>query len=166
LATTTIELTLPSGWRPRPYQKDLWVYLERGGKRADVAAHRRWGKDEVALHWTALQTINRPGLYWHMLPEAGQGRRAVCAGSPRNLSVAAPHIEMPELAERPCRLDTLPASPTLSDLEISYAQRGADLVACEAARKLAVDTFEAQSALTKKMSKPVRRWWIGSSRND
>lgn len=74
---TTINLRLPRTWSPRPYQKDLWVYLENGGKRADVAAHRRWGKDEVALHWTAQQTVNRPGLYWHMLPEAGQGRRAV-----------------------------------------------------------------------------------------
>lgn len=91
---------------------------------------------------------------------------ASCAGSPRTLTVVAPHIEMPELAERPCRLDTLPASPTLSDLEVSYAQRGADLVACEAARKLAVDTFEAQSALAEKMSEPVRRWRTSSSRND
>ena len=162
MATTTIELTLPSGWTPRPYQKDLWVYLERGGKRADVAAHRRWGKDEVALHWTALQTVIRPGLYWHMLPEAGQGRRAVCAGSPRNLPAANPHIEMPEVAGRPCRLDTLPASPTLSDLEISYTARGANVVACDAARKLAVETFAAQIKLGETMSKPSDASWLSA----
>lgn len=72
-----IELKLPHGWRPRPYQKALWEYLERGGLRADVAAHRRWGKDEVALHWAATQAWKRPGLYWHMLPETGQGRKAI-----------------------------------------------------------------------------------------
>lgn len=157
---TTINLRLPSSWSPRPYQKDLWVYLENGGKRADVAAHRRWGKDEVALHWTAQQTVNRPGLYWHMLPEAGQGRRAVCAGSPRSLAVATPYIEMPEIAARPCRLDVLPPSPTISDLEISYVARGSDLVACDAARQLAVATFEAQRSLTGAASDTPKRSWL------
>jgi hypothetical protein len=55
----------------------LWRYLQEGGLRADVAAHRRWGKDEVALHWTATQAVARPGIYWHLLPEASQGRKAI-----------------------------------------------------------------------------------------
>jgi len=67
---------------------------------------------------------------------------------------------MPEVATRSCRLDTLPASPSISDLEISYAARGADLVACEAARKLAVQTFEAQDALLDTMASQPRRSWI------
>lgn len=71
-----------------------------------------------------------------------------CAGSPRRLAAATPHIDMPDIAARPCRLDVLPSSPTVSDLEISYVARGADLVACDAARKLAVETFEAQRLLT------------------
>lgn len=68
---------IPNRWRPRPYQRKLIYYLQNGGLRADVAAHRRWGKDEVALHWTATQVSERVGLYWHMLPEAGQGRKAI-----------------------------------------------------------------------------------------
>lgn len=68
---------IPNRWRPRPYQRKLIYYLQNGGLRADVAAHRRWGKDEVALHWTATQVSERIGLYWHMLPEAGQGRKAI-----------------------------------------------------------------------------------------
>ena len=48
------KLRLPARWDPRPYQLDLYDYLVDGGKRADVVAHRRWGKDEVALHWAAL----------------------------------------------------------------------------------------------------------------
>jgi phage terminase large subunit len=71
------ETNLPSGWEPRDYQKPLWRYLEAGGTRADVVAHRRWGKDEVALHWAAIRAHRRPGVYWHLLPEASQGRKAI-----------------------------------------------------------------------------------------
>ena len=68
---------MPDGWEPREYQKPLIRYLQAGGKRADVVAHRRWGKDEVALHWTATQIARKPGTYWHLLPEASQGRKAI-----------------------------------------------------------------------------------------
>ena len=70
-------IKLPNGWRPRPYQLPLWSYFERGGKRADVAAHRRWGKDDVALHLAAVSAFQRVGTYWHMLPEATQARKAI-----------------------------------------------------------------------------------------
>jgi len=64
-------------WRPRPYQLPLWTYLMAGGLRADVAAHRRWGKDDVALNWAFQAAKTRPGGYWHMLPEASQARKAI-----------------------------------------------------------------------------------------
>lgn len=64
-------------WRPRPYQLPLWNHLLAGGLRADVAAHRRWGKDDVALNWAFEAAMKRPGVYWHMLPEASQGRKAI-----------------------------------------------------------------------------------------
>ncbi len=70
-------MQLPLGWQPRPYQVGLWEYLLRGGTRADVVAHRRWGKDEVALHWAAARAATKPGSYWHLLPEAEQGRKAI-----------------------------------------------------------------------------------------
>lgn len=68
---------LPNGWAPRSYQLPLWSYLENGGKRADVAAHRRWGKDDVSLHWEAIAAHQRVGTYWHMLPEAAQAKKAI-----------------------------------------------------------------------------------------
>jgi phage terminase large subunit len=71
------EAEVPGGWEPRRYQRSLWRYLEGGGKRADVVAHRRWGKDEVALNWAAIRAVRRPGAYWHLLPEASQGRKAI-----------------------------------------------------------------------------------------
>jgi hypothetical protein len=64
-------------WRPRAYQQRLWDYLVAGGLRADVAAHRRWGKDDVALNWAFKAAQARRGNYWHMLPEASQARKAI-----------------------------------------------------------------------------------------
>lgn len=72
---TTIRL--PNGWDPRSYQMPLWQYLENGGLRASFCAHRRSGKDDVALHWTACSMIDRVGTYWHMLPQASQARKAI-----------------------------------------------------------------------------------------
>lgn len=39
--------------------------------------HRRSGKDDVALHWTATQAIQKPATYWHLLPQSNQARKAV-----------------------------------------------------------------------------------------
>jgi hypothetical protein len=64
-------------WRPRTYQLPLWDYLQGGGLRADIAAHRRWGKDDVALNWAFEASKLRRGTYWHLLPEAAQARKAI-----------------------------------------------------------------------------------------
>lgn len=65
------------GWKPRPDQMPFWTYLENGGTRADICAHRRWGKDDLALHSAAVKAHVRIGTYWHMLPEASQARKAI-----------------------------------------------------------------------------------------
>lgn len=73
-----ISCPLPAyGWMPREDQMPLWSYLEGGGLRAVEVAHRRWGKDEVALHFTACASQQRIGGYWHMLPQFNQCRKAV-----------------------------------------------------------------------------------------
>lgn len=72
-----VEVTLPNNWQPRPHQRKLWDYLEAGGKRAVEIAHRRWGKDDVALHRTAVAAFETVGNYWHMLPLANQARKAI-----------------------------------------------------------------------------------------
>jgi hypothetical protein len=51
--------------------------MENGGKRLVEVWHRRAGKDDLALHWTAVDAIQNPGNYWHMLPEFSHGRRAL-----------------------------------------------------------------------------------------
>jgi hypothetical protein len=62
---------------PRSYQRPLWDYLEQGGKRAIEIAHRRWGKDDVVLHRTAIAAHERVAGYWHCLPEYEQARKAI-----------------------------------------------------------------------------------------
>jgi phage terminase large subunit len=91
------QITLPhSGWRPRPYQRPLWDYLERGGKRAIEIAHRRWGKDDLILHRTAIAAHERPASYWHMLPLQTQARKAIWSAvnphtGKRRIDEAFPH---------------------------------------------------------------------------
>ena len=71
---------------------------------------------------------------------------ASCAGSPP-MSVAPPRLVLPLAARTPCRLDRLPDAPTLADLESSYMARGQALAECDAARRVAVETLEAEHAL-------------------
>ena len=79
---------------------------------------------------------------------------ARCAVSPPR-SAPPPRLALPAEATTPCRLDRLPDRPTLADLEASYMARGADLVACDAARRLAVETLAAEHALQE-------RWRLAS----
>lgn len=60
---------------------------------------------------------------------------------------AAPRVDMPAEASRPCDLYRLPPAPTQADLEVGYATRGAQILACDAARRLAVQTHEAEHEL-------------------
>jgi len=62
---------------------NLWTYLERGGKRAVAIWHRRAGKDLTALNWCVCAMVERPGLYWHLLPTYNQGRKIVWDGMDR-----------------------------------------------------------------------------------
>jgi phage terminase large subunit len=72
----TIEL--PNNWQPRRYQFPLWDALQnKGKKRAIEIAHRRWGKDDVILHHTAIEAHKRVATYWHCLPEYAQARKAI-----------------------------------------------------------------------------------------
>lgn len=70
-------INIPHNWKPRYYQRPSWDYMERGGKRLVSCWHRRGGKDDLALHFTAVSSIQQPGNYWHMLPEFSHGRRAL-----------------------------------------------------------------------------------------
>ena len=73
-----MKIQVPAGgWKPRPAQLPLWSYMENGGKTAVAVWHRRYGKDELALRYASVAMVERPGTYWHMLPEATQARKAI-----------------------------------------------------------------------------------------
>lgn len=90
-------IELPNGWQPRRYQFPLWDALQnKGYKRAIEIAHRRWGKDDVALHHTAIAAHQRIGSYWHCLPEYAQARKAIWTAvnshtGKRRIDEAFPH---------------------------------------------------------------------------
>jgi len=89
-----------NGWRPRGLPDQALAFLEKGGKRAVAISRRRAGKHEVCLHWSAIAAHLRVGVYWHMLPETNQERKAVWdavnprSGQPR-INEAFPR-ELPE----------------------------------------------------------------------
>ena len=74
---------IPNDWTPREYQLPLWRFLEGGGKRAVGVWHRRAGKDSVCLNYAAWASLQRVGLYWHLLPELAHGRRVIWNGIDR-----------------------------------------------------------------------------------
>lgn len=90
------QVYLPNNWKPRPYQRAMWNYLEQGGKRAIGAWHRRAGKDDVLLHRTAVAAFERPATYWTALPEYAQARKALWTAvdphsGKRRIDMAFPH---------------------------------------------------------------------------
>lgn len=64
--------------RWRWYQSSFFQHLINAQDcRAIEIAHRRWGKDEVALGAANQRMHHRVGTYWHCLPEYAQARKAI-----------------------------------------------------------------------------------------
>lgn len=70
-------ISVPNNWAPRAYQLPAWKAFESGVKRFSLAWHRRAGKDDFALNAAMVAMMQRPGTYWHMLPQANQVRKAI-----------------------------------------------------------------------------------------
>lgn len=65
-------------FRVRRYQVPFYKAWRTGkAKRLIEIAHRRWGKDEIALNVTRDLALERPASYWHCLPEYAQARKAI-----------------------------------------------------------------------------------------
>lgn len=96
------QLVLPAyDWKPRPQQMRAWRALrDKRINTAVLAWHRRMGKDEVALHHTAIEAMDRVGNYWHMLPMQEQARKALWeAVNPRTGRVRWKDAFPPEIIE-------------------------------------------------------------------
>lgn len=70
-----------------------------------------------------------------------------CAGSARLSPAAPPQLQTPPAAAAACPIYRLPDLPTQADLEVGYATRGAQVLACDALRDLAVQTHAAEHVL-------------------
>lgn len=68
----------------RQYQRDFWVAMEKGARRAALVWPRRAGKDTVSLAWTAFDALQHVGQYWHLFPEQTQARKAIWHGVNRD----------------------------------------------------------------------------------
>lgn len=88
------EVALPNGFTPRPPQKAYMRYFDHGGLRAAVCWPRRFGKDLTAVHQTVKMMFERPGMYFHMLPNHKQARKVIWDGfdnmGRKTLDVAMP----------------------------------------------------------------------------
>lgn len=68
-----------------------------------------------------------------------------CASyGPPSVPTTPPQRDMPDLALRACALPRIPDHATTADLESAFTARGVALVACDAARQLAVDDHTGQ----------------------
>lgn len=104
----------------------------------------------------------RPILSRLIAPLAFATMTAACATSPQ--PVAPPRLALPDAATQPCPLAVLPDNPTAADLDAAYMQRGAQVVSCDAARALAVETLTAERRLIDewlKLEERRRQGWLG-----
>lgn len=70
-----------NGWTPRREQLKAWNAMTAPGvKQVSLAAHRRFGKDALCLHATAVHGMSRIGSYAYCLPEYSQARKAIWEG--------------------------------------------------------------------------------------
>lgn len=79
-----MQITLPYGYSPRPYQLPFWRHMEGGGKRYMGVWHRRAGKDHTMFAWTTKAAFQRIGLYWHVYPTYEMGRKNLWNASARD----------------------------------------------------------------------------------
>jgi phage terminase large subunit len=92
----------------RPYQQRFANYLDKGGKRAVLVAHRRAGKDLVALVSVYRLALQRVGIYFYMLPTIAQAKKVIWFskfGGQRLLDAVIPPAAVASRNETEMRID-------------------------------------------------------------
>lgn len=89
--------TAPTGWLPRPYQRDALDRFDDGLRRQMLIWHRRAGKDNFALNLASIQSQKTVGSYWHLYPTHVQARRAIWNGIDKSGSRFIDQAFPPEL---------------------------------------------------------------------
>ena len=73
-------INLPYDFEYRDYQKPQFLASAKGINRFVKVWHRRAGKDITDLNFTIMKSMERVGVYWHMLPEFEQAKNAIWLG--------------------------------------------------------------------------------------
>lgn len=76
----SIEIRVPHGYEPRPYQLGLFRARERGVRRMCCVWHRRAGKDKTLLNLMVREMVQRVGSYYYYFPTAVWARKAIWDG--------------------------------------------------------------------------------------
>ena len=74
------EIELPNGFTPREIQARAMRFFDNGGTRGVYCWPRRFGKDLTFLHQTIKMAHERPGMYFHLLPNHKQARKVLWDG--------------------------------------------------------------------------------------
>ncbi len=75
-----MNITVPVAFNPRWYQLEVFQALDNGIKRIFMRWHRRAGKDLTCMAYVGKAMIQRPGIYYYVLPSYAQGRKIIWEG--------------------------------------------------------------------------------------
>lgn len=78
--TTQKTITVPVNFKPRDYQLEVFRALDNGIKRVFLRWHRRGGKDLTCISYVGKAMLERPGIYYYVLPTYAQGRKIIWEG--------------------------------------------------------------------------------------
>lgn len=79
-----MDIKLPHGFTPRPYQIPLWAYIVRGGKRAFWCVHRRGGKDLTCWNIMITMAAQRVGNYKYLFPDQTHAKKVIWYGKTKD----------------------------------------------------------------------------------
>lgn len=75
-----MSLELPHLYSPRSYQRAPFEAFREGKKRLITVWHRKSGKDLTAWNFVIARAVERPGMYWYVLPTFEQAKDVIWYG--------------------------------------------------------------------------------------
>jgi phage terminase large subunit len=75
-----IDIDLPHAFKCRDYQKEFFVNMSQGKKRAVLVWHRRAGKEKVCWNFMIKEAAKKVGIYYYFFPHFAQGRKILWDG--------------------------------------------------------------------------------------
>ena len=73
-------ITLPHNFEAREYQKNFFIAMNEGKKRAVLVWNRRAGKDTSSLNYLIMTAMEVKGIYYYVFPTFSQGRKVIWDG--------------------------------------------------------------------------------------